>query len=174
MTNIYGNQDLFTYILRQRHFAIVPKRRNILSKYLPSKSLGIRFTAIPRFHPTPAGFSLVIPQRRQMMPFREMAHTSAPTDTDRKPQCCSVCGGTFAALGRNCQWEPSGKVFEISFRTAKRCWLSSAQIPARPTLIALKVTPAGASTCCQASPQGFCLLMPYRKNTMPFRATVHT
>jgi len=131
-------------------------------------------TAMPRFHPTPAGFSSVIPQRLQMIPLREMAHTSEPTDTERKPQCWSVCGGTLAALGRNCQWEPSGKVLEISLRTAKRCWLSSAQIPARPTLIALKVTPAGASTCCQASPHGFCLLMPYRKNTMPLRATVHT
>lgn len=129
---------------------------------------------MPKFHPVPAGFSLVMPHRLHTCPLLEIAHTSVPTDTDRKPTTPSACGGSLGTLASTCQCDPSGKADDISRRTANRPMLSSAQMPSRPTLICLNVTPLGGSTGCQASPCGFSIVMPYRKKAVPLLPIAHT
>lgn len=129
---------------------------------------------MPKFHPVPAGFSLVMPQRLQTYPLLDIAQTSVPTDTDLNPTKPSACGGSLGTLLISCQWDPSGKADDISRLTANLPTLSSAHIPSRPTLICLKVTPLGGSTGCQASPCGLSAVIPYRKNAVPLLPTAQT
>lgn len=110
-------------------------------------------TAIPKFQPTPAGFNLVMPHLLQMTPFIATAHTSEPTEMQRKPMWFSECGGKFGTFGRNCHSLPSGLVSSTFLRTAKRFELSIAQMPTEPTDIDLKRIPEGASMVRHLSPR---------------------